>query len=203
MLIKYAIISSGKPLQMTGAIEFKNKLNEFCKAHVHYHFQSYSTRDAIIKAVKIVCNKYDIECKGNKYLSCKPRTLDSFQKFFMYPLKQQISAKAHYEMCFGFSNTELVKMTEIANASYAITVEVANNRKDKHADSDTLFERLISHLDKTNEKDTDLLCQYTVEFYVKEDRPITWTTIDGYVTTYRLKKGYMTAAQYVAFKRST
>jgi len=180
--------------KLTGGIETLNKDGDRTWCHVHLHFDAVENKETILRFIKrYLSDTYDQQVVGVKCISLKPEAmLRSLDDFYNYPLKQSLNKK----LCYGFEDDRLEHMHDVAKASYLKVQQVRQAKMDKTDNSDTLFERLKSNLDKTNFVNKLPLLIAATQFYVEEDKPINRHTIEGYVSTYMLQKGYMTYEEF-------
>lgn len=179
--------------RVVGGLEFKNSSGEYTYAHCHIHFQSKNLKDTICKPLqRYLRETYDLTATGARYWCFKPDVvLRTEERFWRYPLKQGLNLR----FCRGFDKANLERMYAIASSSYLDASQVSQAKKDKRDNSDTLFERVATYLDKekiialNTLKDVQIKI---IQFYLTEDRPITKTTIIGYASLYMLKKGFLT-----------
>jgi hypothetical protein len=183
---------------LTGGVETLNKDGERTWCHCHIHFDAIENKETILRAIKrYLVDTYDQTAVGVKCISLKPEAmLRSYDEFYRYPLKQSLNKK----LCYGFDDTRLDHMHEVAKDCYLKVQQVRQAKLDKSDNSDTLFERLILYLDKTSLEKNDtsklsLLISAT-RFYVEENKPLQRNTIQGYVDNYMLKKQLITYEQY-------
>lgn len=180
---------------MTGSLEYLNKKGEHTWGHMHIHFDSIEIKDTIYRKIRnYLRDEWKQEVVGVKYFSLKPEVMRNFQEFFRYPLKQNLDMK----MCRGFTEQELQHMHDVARDSYTKVVQINQAKTDKMDSADTMFERLIILLDKTNLVTRNPLIIETLKFYVKENKPINRQVIGGYVDTYMLKKQYISYQDYTS-----
>lgn len=184
-LEKYAYLS-----QITGGIEYCNKLGEYTYAHLHLHFYSVAPRDTIARQYRRIFDERfdDQDTKGVKafYLHATP-TRDDL-KFWRYPLKQNLD----YSLSSGFPDAKLLEWHNLANDSWKIGCEVALAKADKHDTADTLFERARSKIKKINPTNKKQITVEFIKFYIDEKKPVNKNIITGYVCLYQLMEGIIT-----------
>jgi len=179
----------------TGGIETLNKCGDRTWCHLHLHFDAIESKDTIRKFIDRFLTKYDQNHHGVKCISLKPEAmLRSKQDFYSYPMKQSFN----YKLVYGYTEEEARLLHEIGKSSYLKVQQVNQQKLDKMDNSDTMFERLKTHLGHTTKTSKlDLLIEAT-KFYVKENKPINRTTVQGYVDTYMLQAELITYEQYWA-----
>jgi len=181
--------------KMTGGLETLNRAGDRTWCHLHIHFDATEQRDTIARYIKRYLGEtYSQQTVGVKFFSLKPDVARHLEDFMRYPLKQGLDRR----LCYGYSDAELEIMHGAAQSSYIKCQEINQSKLDKSDNSDTLFERLKIYLDKSEKMETEkvpLLIAAT-KFYVEENKPINRHTIQGYVDTYRLQKGFITYEQY-------
>lgn len=171
--------------RLTSGFETLNKLKETTYAHIHIHFYSKAVKESIRRTIKRFLREvYDQETTGNKNMSFVAEHIIDDEKFFRYPLKQNLDIKNQR----GFTMEQLEKMHDIAKDSYAITCQVSQKKADNRDNSDTLFLRVFNKLDKATDNKTSILKKF-LQLYIDEDRPINKTTITGYVLNAQVKLG--------------
>lgn len=182
--------------KLTGGIETLNKDGDRTWCHIHLHFDAIENKETILRFIKrYLSDTYDQAVVGVKCISLKPEAmLRSLDDFYNYPLKQTLNKK----LCYGFDDNRLEHMHDVAKASYLKVQQVRQAKMDKTDNSDTLFERLKKILDETQDTTKLALLIHATKFYVDEDKPINRHTIEGYVSTYMLQKGYMTYEEFWA-----
>jgi len=180
---------------LTGGIEYLNKRGEHTWAHMHIHFDSIETRDAIYRKIRrYLKEEYQQEVVGVKAFSFKPTVVRDLQDFYRYPLKQNLDIK----LCRNFTEPELLHMHEVAKDSYFKVVQINQAKMDKMDTADTLFERLKVILDKSGHTTKKPLLIRSLQFYVDEKKPINRPTIQGYVDNYMLLTKLISYEEYVA-----
>lgn len=179
--------------KFTSGIEIMNRAGENCKCHFHLRFTTKHVVQSIRRRTKDFLAKYDQQTNGNSAMMFKalvvPRNED---EFWRYPIKQVYNPK----YCNGFSSQDLENMHKVAKDSYEKTIQVNQSKLDKKDNSDTLFERLCIHLEKTHTNEKRAILIAATKFYVEEKRPLNKVTIQGYVDTYMLTKGIISYEQY-------
>lgn len=179
--------------KMTGGVETLNKNGDRTYAHMHLHFDAIENRNTMARLIKrYLTETYDQDTTGIKAFSFKPDVVRNLDDFYRYPLKQNLDK----QLCYGYSEDELSVMHEIAKSSFEKVVEVNQSKLDKSDNSDTLFQRLIIFLDKTNATLKIPLLIEATKFYVQENKPINKRTIEGYVDSYMLQKEYTSYEEY-------
>ena len=179
--------------KMTGGIETLNRAGDRTWCHLHIHFDATEQRDTIARYIKrYLSDTYDQQVVGVKYFSLKPDVARHLEDFMRYPLKQGLDLK----LCYGYTEDELQIMHGAAQSSYIKVQEINQQKIDKSDNSDTMFERLKKNLEQSDTTEKVALLILATKFYVEENKPINRNTIQGYVDTYRLQKGYITYEQF-------
>lgn len=112
----------------TAGFECKDKCGDFCRPHIHIHFDSRIKKDTIVHSLKRHYEEYHGEkLKGNNMYCLK---IDPFpendQKFFSYPMKQ---GGEHHSS--GFSEYEIDVFRAAGAQMYSSTCEI-NSKKADH-----------------------------------------------------------------------
>lgn len=184
--------------RMTWGLEFLNKLGEYTYPHMHIAFQTTEKKDSVARQLKRWwLSQYAEKLSGNKMYALKIDTNIDEERYFRYPLKEydNLDLKLH-RATPAFSLTELERMRGVANAQWKIGMEVANTKKDKREQSDTLYERMEHSLDKLEEISKVIVMLAILDFYMNENRPINNNIMVGYGRLYLLKKGFLDKHQY-------
>jgi len=177
--------------RLTSGFETLNKLKETTYAHIHIHFYSKAVKESIRRTIKrFLQDTYDQDTTGNKAMSFVAEHITDDEKFFRYPLKQNLDIKNQR----GFTTEHLEKMHEVAKESYAITCQVHQKKTDNRDNTDTLFLRVFNKLDKATDNKSSILKKF-LQLYIDEDRPINKQTITGYVLNAQVKLGQVTIDQ--------
>lgn len=170
-----------------GSIEMIDKRGLNCRLHLHLRFNSRCLTSSLRTQIVRWLKAEDQETKGNTAMAFKAKVVRNEEEFFQYPLKQNLD----YSLCKGYTQEKLDQMHEIAKASYLKVVEINQKKLDKLDNSDTIFERVLSKLQKLpNEQ----ICRRVVgrefiQLYINENRPLNNTTIVGYTNTACVKLG--------------
>lgn len=173
----------------TSGFEIMNRKGENCRAHIHLRFKSKLIKNSMHRTIKRFLETYEQETTGNKAMMFKTMIVPrNEEEFWRYPLKQNLS-----KLQRGFTPTQLTNMHEIAKASYEKTIQVSQSKLDRQDTSDTLFDRVMSKLNKDiSPNTTRKVATAFLALYVEENRPINKTTIDGYILNAQIKLGILT-----------
>ena len=177
--------------QIVGGLETKNSRGEKTWAHVHFHFHTKMTTNTLHKNLKNFLKKWEQQTTGVKAFSCKPEVIRDYDKYWRYPIKQSLDAS----LCSGFTEEQLKFMFATANDSYKMVCEVNNAKADKSDNSDTLFQRAKSILQKQKLENKKEVMVALIKFYVSEDKPMNRNTVEGYVNLYMVQTQMITPEQ--------
>jgi hypothetical protein len=168
----------------TSGYETMNKDGEQCSAHIHLRFQSIKNTQSMRREIKrYLAKTYDEDTHGNKAMMFKGIVERDIDKFWRYPLKQSLKA----EMCGGFTNEQLEHMHQVAKDAYQTVVQVNQKKIDKKDNTDTLFQRVLIQIKKNNDTTKIAIAKTFIETYIKEDRPLNRSVIEGYVLNAMVK----------------
>lgn len=176
----------------TSSLEVMNKFGKSCSAHIHIHFYSDKSKESMARTIKrFLQDKYEEETTGNHAMSFKlwTKLRQGDDYFFRYPLKQNLNINK----CDGFTKEELIQMHEIAKGEFQTVVEFNQKKIDKMDASDTIFEKVLQILKKSdNPKNARYVAKEFIQYYIENDKPINRTVIDGYVLNALVKLGVLT-----------
>lgn len=176
--------------KLTSAYEYKGKTGDYTKPHFHIHFRSRSKKEAVRKAIlRYWMAQYDETLKGNAMWSLVIEPYVVEDKLFGYLFKHQDVENP--PLTIGFSKDEITAMIKASKMINAVATDVAQRKKIRKEENDTLYDRLEVALDKGEGTIGEIL-----DFYMKENKPINDTTIVGYYNLYRLKRQRITTAEY-------
>ena len=180
--------------QQTCGLESKNSRGEPTYYHCHIHFTSKVQKGTIRKKIDRFLESEGFPHSGIKQISLKPEAFWTHEKIFGYPLKQystdftETKISAIYSK--GFTLEQLNNMRRASYQQWQISIEINGNR-DNRDNSDTLFERAVSKIDKLplEQKVANLrqISSILIKLYTEENRPINLTTIQGYTYTLGIK----------------
>ena len=168
--------------------EVKDKKDEYCRPHLHIHFDSTARKETIQKSMRRrYLDLYDEKLAGNEMYCVKQEPYpDNEIKFYGYAMKQG-SYYTH-----GIPE-DLIKEYAIASAAvYKTTCQVNQKKVEAKEQSDTLYDRLEKYLGK---KGSSL--ENVVRFYMEQNKPLNPPTMQGYYWLYQLKTKEITIDEFV------
>ena len=168
----------------TSGIEKYNKEGNTTWLHVHLHFWSVKQTLSMRKSFKRWFEEEDQDTTGNKNFMFKADIVRDKMHFMQYPLKQNLNKN----ICGGYTAEQLDVMHEQAQMHYKTIVSFNQQKRDKMDTTDTLFERVIRNIEKTNVAKTRRnIAKAFYQLYIDENRPINKTTIAGYVVNAQVR----------------
>lgn len=175
--------------KITWGIEYYTKGMLTTKPHVHIHFQSRIPADTIRKGVA-----RHFELIG-RVQACKAEVLVDEEKFWRYPLKQQLGETKKYGGGQGFTKEQLQMMTEVANACWKQSAEIVVGKLEKKLER-TSKERLFVYLDSLGIINEEQIVEKSYEYYVENEDNFCAKIINGYIHIYLLKNKIISYADF-------
>lgn len=176
--------------KLTGGMEVKNKMGENTRCHCHFRFLSETKKDTMVKPLKGVLKKYDMDTTGNKHWYFKAIPEIDMAKFWRYPLKECLMPS----LCEGYPLADLTIMAKIANAHLQTAIQINQKKSDNRDDSDTLFSKLCIQLKKDKIVEIHPAVTRTIQYYADDNRALNKATIVGYSYTYLVKEKHLAAS---------
>lgn len=184
--------------EYTVGFEKTNKFNEPCKEHFHacYELQTALKKDSYQNKLRKLFKAEGITLKSNAAYAVQllPEPKD-YDRWIRYPLKENpILPLCKVE---NIDDKILCAKDEKNRAAAA-----AHARREKAAETTTFKEKMFAWLEKEGKDKTpftgnehDIYCKVD-EYYCMQGKPITWTTMIGYVHTYERHIKLITASQF-------
>ena len=168
--------------------EVKDKKDEYCRPHLHIHFDSTARKETIQKAIKRrYKDLYDEILAGNEMYCVKQEPYpDNETKFYGYAMKQG-SYFTH-----GIHEDIIKEYAVAAAAVYKTTCQINQKKVEAKDQADTLYDRLAIYLDKNGSS-----LNKVVQFYIENNKPINPTTMQGYYWLYQLKTKEISIDEFV------
>lgn len=172
----------------TCGFEVKDKRDEYCRPHLHIHFDSTARKETIQKAMKRrYKDLYDETLAGNEMYAVKQEPYpDNETKFYGYAMKQ-----GHY-YTHGIPEGVILGYATASSAVYKTTCQVNQKKLEAKEQSDTLYDRLEKYLGKQGSS-----LQNVVRFYMEHNKPLNPPTMQGYYWLYQLKSKEITIDEFV------
>jgi len=179
----------------SAGFEFKSKTGDWCKPHLHIHFDTITPRDSIVKQLRRVWKEQmDEPFKVKTVWTMKEEHyLNDEVKFFRYAWKQYESLEAlkkHDLVQHGYSDAQIEEHRAVAHQVWLESREYARAKADKYEDdTGTIYDRCCKVLDEINPLTIRDINGVILDVYIKEKKPINLRTIDGYTLCYALTNG--------------
>lgn len=172
--------------KITAGVEHYTKGMMVAKPHCHIHFCSKHTSDTIRKGLS---RQYEMI---GRVQSCKAEVIVDEDKFFRYPLKQQMNETAVYKIITGFTKEQSSVMTEVAYACWKQSAEIYVGKIEKKLER-TSKERLYVYLDSLDFafESRKQVCCFSYQYFAENEDNLCIKTVDGYVNIYLLLKKHM------------
>lgn len=182
--------------RLTAGIEHFTKGKLQTRPHLHVHFISKRPSNTIRKGLA-----QHFEFIG-RCQCCKPEPLVNEDKFFKYPLKQQLhDTKVAYWSTFSPNDT--TKMVQSAYDLWLVSGEVLVNKLEKKMER-TSEDRLFNALDILYQSDPPAtyhaLMSAALKYYAQNEQTFNYTTINGYVDKYLIQKDLISMSAYFKLK---
>lgn len=176
--------------KMTAGIEHYTKGMLPTKAHCHIHFISRFPSDTIRKGIM---RRFDLigRCQ-----SCKAEVIVDIDKFWRYPLKQQMNETKVVAICLGMTAEEQDIQTSVAYECWKCAAQVTICKLEKKAEKSTR-DRLFVFLD-TLELDNEYdIVKASYKYFVQHEEIFNPTTVNNYIYIYLLEKEIVTYEQFI------
>ena len=179
-----------------------NKYGEPCDPHVHFHFLGDIDRLNPKRCMGDWLRRHfanqDIELKGNKMWSLKMvEEPDDFCRWFRYTLKEGlIMDMIKCDDCDEIQEKGLENVIKLAENEKADSIEQNILRREKLANKDKFKQKMYEFIDEERkEGDTEkrVIWCLIFEYYRKIEKPINFSTIEGYCNLWLADHGQLSA----------
>lgn len=182
------------PLFITCGYEVLNKLGEPAKPHYHFHIATRKSIGAVRKAFQRSDYYKESNVKGNELYSLAEESDVVDQcRFFRYPFKQGGRRRFREIMPPDFDiNVEM----KCAQEEYASMVKFNQAKRDK-ALAPTTCDKIMEYLESFEIKPTDDIdiLEKMIQYYADKGSAANKQTLLGYINTYKVRNGLITARQ--------
>ena len=203
-----ALIRNYQLREYSTGTEQLNKYGEPCDPHIHFNFIADIDRVNPKRCIQDWLRRYfiqlDVELKGNKQWSLQMvEEPKDFDRWFRYPLKEgpdyRLTKKEGWSEEDRSSFDELCHLARIERKD-AVAANVL--RREKLRNKDQFKQKMYDFI---KEQDLQNPCKEAIwcwifEYYRKIEKPINFTTIEGYTNLWLADHGYLAARD--AFKIS-
>ncbi len=209
--IKYLIREYNMTLYSTGYEEY-NKYGEPCDPHFHFNFvedlDRVNPKRCIADKLKRYYEQIDVSLKGNKQWSLQMvEEPNDFDRWFRYPLKENPildmvrDGTSDLSGNMGPDPDELDKIVSLAKSERRTSIEINILRREKQRNKDKFKDNLYTFIKSHDQDELNPLLTggYTIDhkrvwkliykYYRSQERPINWTTIEGYTNLFLADAG--------------
>jgi len=199
------LVEAIKPYVQTrcsAGLEFRSKVGDWCKPHIHIHMDTDTLRNTIVKKLKRVWNDLndnEVPFKAKTVYTCVFEHSVKEELFFRYVWKQYDSIDAIHKHGLYHQGTEdlMVEHHPVAHQVWLESRQYNIVKADKYLESTTtIYQRICQALEAEAPKTLAAIIKIIINLYVKEEKPINSNTITGYAINYALKINIISLDDY-------
>lgn len=153
--------------------------------HFHFNFCSDDKKDTLQKAIRVWFNEHEYVCKGNAcYALAQVDEPNDIKRWLRYNMKERwVPSLSNLK---DFTPDEIEYMENLAKDERQRQVLKNKEYHAKQQDKQTLFDKIIKHIEKKDLKTYRDIFIEIVRYYVEDKKPVCPRTVKGYTHNYML-----------------
>lgn len=190
----------------TVGVETHNKYGEVIKKHLHYHFEypgDEKDTKKFVERVRKQIQRANAELdnpRGKGYYSLTMPSVEDFDRWFRYPLKQcesldDVLRTERIPFPAGF---HVAMQWKLANEEYVRDKEFLSSRREVADKRQTTFQKILASIQesKIQFKDVRSIFNYVLKYYREEQLPVERHKIRSFVDSIALGHGLLSEEEY-------
>lgn len=177
------------------ADECLNKDGVETARHFHFNFICDDKKDTLQSNIRKWFADREYICKGGEAYSLSVcDEPDDLKRWIRYQMKEKwVPSLSNLS---DFTPDEVKEMELLAKDERARQVKKNKEYHAKKQEKETLFDKIIKHLEKKNLKTFRDINIEIVKYYVEDGRPVNVSTVDGYTHNYMLSHNLITYEEF-------